>query len=68
MNKHIRKLFLFSGTNTRKEHLQVYWDETRETNIHSSTSKEIKFTKTGNLLAINKLRKEFALINEQILK
>jgi len=24
MNKYIQKLFLFSGTNTTKEHLQMY--------------------------------------------
>jgi len=63
MNKYIRKLFLFSGTNTTKEHLQMYWDETHETNKHPTASKYIKFADTWNLLAISKLWREFALIN-----
>jgi hypothetical protein len=61
MNKYIQKLFLFSGTNTTKEHLQMYWDETHETNKHLSASKEIKFAETWNLLAISKLWKQTAL-------
>lgn len=63
MNKYIQKLFLFSDTDKTKESMQMYWDETKETNKHQSAPKKIKFSQTWNSHAISKLWKEFALIN-----
>jgi hypothetical protein len=46
MYKCIRKLFLFSDTNTTEELLQMYWNETNSRNQQSqSVSKKLNLQK-----------------------